>query len=232
MKAVIMQPTYLPWLGYFDLMAQSDIFVFLDNVQISRQSWQQRNKIKSQKGELLLSIPVIRKYPQEIKEVEINNNQPWQSDHLKSIQYNYSKAKYFDKYFDFFQDIYSKKTTKLIDFTIPIILWVKEALEINSKVVRASELDVKGKKVELLIDICHKLGAKEYLSPKGSQEYIDENNLFEKENIKLEYHQFNHPEYPQLWGKFIPYLSVIDLLFNCGPESINYIKKGRGNSAK
>jgi len=227
MKAAIMQPTYLPWMGYFDLMDQSDIFVFLDNVQFEKQSWQQRNEIKTPKGELWLSIPIIRKYPQQIKEVRINNFQPWQSNHLKSIQYNYSKAKYFNKYIKFFQDIYSEKTTKLIDFTIPIIILIKNILGINTEIIKASELDVKGKKVELLFDICHKIGANEYLSPVGSKEYIDENNLFEKGNIKLEYHQYNHPVYTQLFGEFISYLSVIDLLFNKGENSLNIIRSGR-----
>ncbi|MDD5145736.1 MAG: WbqC family protein [Candidatus Pacebacteria bacterium] len=227
MKATIMQPTYLPWLGYFDLMDQSDIFIFLDNVQFEKQSWQQRNRIKSPKGELLLTIPVIRKYPQEIREVQINNNLPWQSEHLKAIQYNYSKAKYFNEYLSFFEIFYSEKKEKLIDFTIPIILKIKDFLGINCKIIKSSELDVKGKRVELLIDICKKVGANEYLSPLGSKEYIDENNLFEKENIKLEYQQFEHPEYLQLWGKFVPYLSTIDLLFNCGADSIKYIRQGR-----
>ncbi|MFH1894714.1 MAG: WbqC family protein [Patescibacteria group bacterium] len=225
MKAVIMQPTYLPWLGYFDLMDQSDIFVFLDNVQFERQSWQQRNKIKSPKGELLLTIPVIRKYPQEIREVQINNNLSWQTEHLKAVQYNYSKAKYFNEYADFFQKFYTEKKVKLIDFTIPIILWLKDVLGIDCNIIKSSELDARGKKVNLLIDICRKIGADEYLSPIGSKEYIDENNLFEEEDIKLEYQQFEHPTYPQLWGEFIPHLSVIDLLFNCGSDSIKYIRE-------
>lgn len=229
MKAVIMQPTYLPWMGYFDLMDQSDVFVFLDNVQFSRQSWQQRNKIKTKNGELWLSIPVIRKYPQEIKEVKINNSQPWQEDHLKAITFNYSKAEHFNEYIDSFRKIYSEKTENLINFTIPIILRIKDILGINCKIIRASELDAEGKKVDLLIDICRKIGAEEYLSPLGSMEYIEENNLFKKENIKLEYHKFNHPKYPQLWGEFIPYISVIDLLFNCGPDSMKCIKEGREN---
>lgn len=220
-----MQPTYLPWLGYFDLMDQSDIFVFLDNVQFERQSWQQRNKIKSPKGELLLTIPVIRKYPQEIREVQINNNLSWQTEHLKAVQYNYSKAKYFNEYADFFQKFYTEKKVKLIDFTIPIILWLKDVLGIDCNIIKSSELDARGKKVNLLIDICRKIGADEYLSPIGSKEYIDENNLFEEEDIKLEYQQFEHPTYPQLWGEFIPHLSVIDLLFNCGSDSIKYIRE-------
>ncbi len=229
MKAVIMQPTYLPWIGYFDLMDQSDIFVFLDDVQFSKQSWQQKNKIKTPQGQLLLTIPIVRRHPQKIYDVEINNSQPWQSVHLRSIRYNYSKAKYFDRYIKDLEKFYFKKVTKLTEFTVPIILWIKDILGIECQFINASELDVKGSKVELLIDICHKIRADEYLSPARAKEYINTNNLFAKENIKLKYHQYNHPEYSQLWGEFVPYLSVIDLLFNQGDKSLSIIRKGAKN---
>jgi hypothetical protein len=227
MKAVIMQPTYLPWIGYFDLMDQSDTFVLLDHVQFSKQSWHQKNRIKTPNGELMLTVPIIRNHPQMINETKINNDQPWRKTHLKSIQANYSKAKYYDKYIGFLEDIYLRKIENLTDLTIPIILWAKEKLGIECKIIKSSEINAGGAKVNLVVDICHKIGADEYLSPPGSKEYIDENNIFEKENIKLEYQKYEHPEYAQLWGKFMPYISVIDLLFNEGGKSLDIIRSGR-----
>jgi len=232
MKVVIMQPAYLPWLGYFDLMDQSDTFVVLDNVQFEKRSWQQRNRIKTKKGELWLTIPVISKgrYNQKINEVEIDDSQSWAKKHLKTIERNYAHAKYYKNYINFFKNFYSEKITKLVDFTIPIILYIKDVLGINSQIVKASELNVNGSKVELLIDICHKIKADEYLSPIGSKEYIEENNLFKKEGIRLEYHHYIHPKYSQLWGDFIPYLSAIDLLLNEGGDSLSIIKSGRNKN--
>ena len=230
MKVVIMQPTYLPWLGYFDLMDQSDVFVILDHVQFSKQSWHQRNKIKSPEGETWLTIPVIRKHPQVLNETKINNSQPWQKKHFESIRCNYSKAKFFDRYLSFLKETYSKKIEKLTDLTIPIILWTKKELQIKSKIIKSSELDIQGAKVDLIVDICHQVGADEYLSPLGSKEYIEQNNIFEREKIKLEYHDYIHPEYSQLWGEFIPYLSTLDLLLNEGDKSIEIIRSGRKDS--
>lgn len=231
MKAVIMQPTYLPWSGYFDLMDQGDIFVILDNVQFSKHSWHQKNRIKTPNGELMLTVPIIRRHPQMINETRINNDQPWQKKHLKSIQASYAKAKYFNRYYNFFREIYSQSTEKLIDFTIPIIMLEKEILGIKREVVKASEIGVEGSKVELIVDICKKVNADEYLSPPGSEEYINEviskNDVFKKNNIKLEYQKYIPQEYTQLWGEFIPYLSAIDLIFNEGENALPIIRSGR-----
>lgn len=227
MKAVIMQPTYLPWMGYFDLMDQSDVFVLLDSVQFSKQSWHQRNKIKSNSGELLLTIPIVREFPSLIKDVKINNSHQWRGKHLKSIEQNYGKAEYFNRYIGFLREIYSREHFRLSDFTIPIILWIKDVLGVKCEIVRSSEIGAGGSKVDLIVDICRRLGADGYISPLGSKEYIDENNVFKKEKIKLAYHNYIHPEYRQLWGDFIPYLSVIDLIFNEGGNSLEIIRSGR-----
>lgn len=209
-------------------MDQSDIFVILDHVQFSKHSWHQRNKIKScQDEEMLLTIPIIRKHPQAINETKIDNSQFWQKKHLKSIKQSYQKAKYYDKYIDFFEKLYASKYDKLVDITIPIILWMKDTLEIECEIRKSSELGVNGTKVDLVVDICHKVGADEYLSPDGSKEYIKANNIFDKENIKLEFHKYGPPNYTQLGSKFIPYLSAIDLLFNHGDESLSIIRSGR-----
>lgn len=235
MKAAIMQPTYLSWAGYFDLMDQSDVFIFLDNVQFSRQSWHQRNKIKTPGGEVFLTIPIVRKHPQLLNEVEIDNTKNWQRKHLRSICCNYAKAKYFQQYIKFFENIYSRRASKLIDFNMPIALWLKQTLGIETRVLRASQLKAKGSNVELIVAICKELGVNEYLSPEGGHGYINQyikekgNNIFAKENITLKYHYYHSPKYTQLWNGYIPYLSVIDLLFNEGEKSLSIIKSGREN---
>jgi hypothetical protein len=226
MKCVIMQPTYLPWMGYFDLIYQSDIFVFLDDVQFTKQSWQQRNKIKTSNGEKWLTVPVIQNINQKINETKIDGKSNWKAKHIKSIKFNYSKSPYFDKYFKFFEEAYSLDWKYLADLNIHIIKWIAKQLDINKDFLRSSTINVKGKKTDFLVNMCKKLNADTYLSPLGSSVYI-EKTLFEKEGIKLEYQNFEHPTYRQLYGKFIPYLSVIDLLFNEGSNSPAIIRSGR-----
>lgn len=227
--AVIMQPTYLPWLGYFDLMDQSDTFILLDSVQYDKRSWQQRNRIKSPNGELMLTIPVFSKGKREqtISEVMIDQTQNVQEKHLKTIQCYYAKAKHYAKEFDEFSKIMQIKRTYLSEFTIELINWFKEKLGIKTELLRSSALNVPGRKVELLINICKSVGADTYLSTVGSKVYLDGDNSFEDNGIKLCYHQYKHPTYTQQYGEFIPYLSALDLLLNEGDKSMSILRSGR-----
>lgn len=226
MKAVIMQPTYISWMGYFDLIDQSDIFVFLDNVQFEKQSWQQRNKIKTHQGVIWLTVPVLQNLGQKINEVKVNNNSNWEEKHWKSIKYNYNKAPYFKRYFKFFEETYNTDWEYLVDLNIHVIKGACKQLNIKKDFIKSSNRNIKGRKTELLVGICKELNADTYLSPLGSAMYIEENNLFERECIKLEYQHFERPIYKQLWGDFIPYMSVIDLLFNEGDKSLDIIRSG------
>lgn len=228
MKLAIMQPTYLPWMGYFDLMDQVDVFIFLDDVQFSKQSWQQKNRIKIKNGKLLLTVPVKNKSKKQIiKDVIIDNSRNWQKKHLTSIKLNYSKSKYYNQYIKSLEEIYMNNKDSLVDLNMKINLWIKESLNIKCKVFRASELGIdSGEKVMRLINICKKMGCNEYLSPAGSKGYIEKNNIFEKEGIKLSYQHFVHPIYNQINGDFLPYMSVIDLLFNEGDNALNIIREG------
>lgn len=227
--AVIMQPTYLPWIGYFDLMDQSDYFVFLDSVQFEKRSWQQRNRIKTSAGELQLSVPVLTKgkFQQKITDVGIDATHSFYKKHLKSVKLNYSKATFYNKYIIGLEKILYKQHTYLVKLNIELIKWLKEQLTIKTHLLRSSQLNVRGNSTELLVNICKDLGAETYLSPIGSKSYIQEGKLFSDNNIKLQYHDFKHPTYHQLDGKFIPYLSVIDLLFNEGDSSLKVIRSGR-----
>lgn len=225
----IMQPTYVPWLGYFDLIDQSDCFVFLDSVQFNKRSWQQRNRIKTPSGELLLTVPVFSrgKRDQRICEVQIDRTTNFEEQHIKTIECCYGEAPFFKEFMDELAVILRKKHQYLAELSIELINWLREAIGIKTDLIRSSSLAVQGRKVELLVAICKSVRAERYLSPLGSKAYIEENNIFARNNIKLEYQIFEHPIYTQLYGNFIPYLSVIDLLFNEGERSLEVIGSGR-----
>ena len=226
----IMQPTYLPWIGYFDLIDYVDCFVFLDSVQFNKRSWQQRNRIKGAKGVIWLTVPVISKgrREQKIIEVEIDLTRQFQAKHLKTIANCYSKAPFFSQYIDELSAIFNKSHYWLAELNIELIQWFSKELGISTQTLRSSDLDVAGQKTELLVNICEALEADFYLSAEGSRDYIQENNLFEKKKIHLVYHDYKHPIYDQCYGEFTPYLSTLDLLFNKGGESsLLLIREGR-----
>ncbi len=228
MKGTILQPTYLPWLGYFEMIASSDIFVVFDHVQFERKSWQQRNRIKTANGVVSLTVPV-QKMPREAKisEMKISDqdNNPLEK-HFKTIELAYKKAPYFKEYKPFFEKIYSKKPVLLRDLNVDLIKLICSILGIKTKIVFSSDLGLKDEnmeKTEKVVNLCKKQGITNLYDAKGAEEILDK-SLFEKENIKIEFQNFQHPEYPQLWGEFVPYLSAIDLIFNQGDKSLSIIK--------
>lgn len=225
MKIAIMQPTFLPWIGYFSMIKNVDIFVLLDNVQFDKRSWQQRNKIKSKNDFITLTVPVISKglIEQKINEVRINKTQNYIDKHIKSITQHYSKSNFFNMYSENIFSIYQKDYTFLSELNINFIREICNILKINTNIVTSSSLDIVGKREYLLLEICKHYKAKIYLSPLKSSEYIEKNNVFEKNNLSLEYFNFDHPIYKQINGNFISHLSTIDLVFNNGSDSSNYI---------
>lgn len=230
MKVAISQPTYLPWLGYFDLIDQVDAFVLLDTVQFEKRSWQQRNRIKTPRGLQWLTIPVISsgRFTQTIEEVEISDPRSLR-DHIRSIELNYGRTRYFD---DYVKDLRSQLTcctgAKLLDLNARLIGWLMDVLEIKTKLLRASQFNQQGKRTELLANLCTAIGAYQYISPPSSAGYLlaEKEELFGK-NIDLFFHNYEHPEYNQLFPPFCPQASVLDLVFNEGPQSLEVIRKGR-----
>ena len=230
MRCAIMQPTYLPWIGYFNLMDQVDTFVLLDNVQFSRGSWQQRNRVKTSKGFVWLSVPVTQKMGSLINEVKISDIS-FMRKHLETIRRSYSKAKYLSDYFDSFQGISSnavKKSPLLHKLNEDLIHYFYGELGIDTELVNASRLEVSGKRTNLLTNICSAVGARTYISPPASFDYLkNEAHLFEEVNIDLLFYNYEHPEYPQLFPPFISHLSVVDLLLNKGPDSMRVVRSGK-----
>lgn len=219
---VISQPTYLPWAGYFRIMKEADVYVFLDNVQFEQRSWQSRNRIKSVEKFVWLSIPTHHECQSRIDDVEIDNSKAWTRQHLSAIKTSYGKAPFFKDYFSFFKSIYELKWTQLTLLNIFLIKYFAAQLGLSPVFVRASKLALEGKRTKLLLDICKMFGADRYVSSIGAKEYMEADGakqIFEKEGIKVELLEVNPFTYPQLFGEFIPELSVIDLLLNCGADS-------------
>ncbi len=221
----IHQPNYLPWIGYFHKIYNSDIFVFLDDRQYGKNQVANRNKIKTAKGWIYLTVPVLIKghFGQLTLDVEIDNHINWRKKHWKSILFNYKKAHYFDDYSYFFEDLYQKEWEKLSELNEYIIRNIVNILGIKIKFIRSSELDIKGTSTENLINIVKAVGGDTYLSGIHGKDYMDENK-FRENGINLTYQDFHHPTYRQLFGDFIPNMSIIDLLFNEGPKSNDIIR--------
>lgn len=208
-------------------MQYVDIFIFLDSVQFAKRSWQQRNQIKTLQGAQWLTAPVASKGKrgQMICEVELDNSSNFVSNHRKSIESNYAKAPYF-------KDIGSalldriKGQMLLADLNIGIIEHCLNLLGIETNMLRSSLMQSRGAKADLLASLCKEVGATEYISVPGSKNYLDESSAFEDIGVPVHYFNFHHPEYPQLFGDFLPYMSVIDILFNCGDQSADLISSG------
>lgn len=233
MIATIHQPQYLPWLGYFDKADKADIFILLDNVQFKKNDWQNRNKIKTSQGEQWLTVPIIHNFGQRINDVAINNNVDWRDDHLKAIKLNYAKAKYYDKYIKFFESVYSREWNYLVELNVFLVKELIELLGITTKIILSSEYNVTEDSTQRLVELCKEVGADMYISGKDGKNYMDFTK-FAKNNIKIIEQDYRHPVYKQLWhdkddAKFISNLSVIDLLFNHGDESLKII---RGENVK
>lgn len=227
-RVAIMQPTYLPWIGYFGLMKSVDLFILLDSVQFTRRSWQQRNQIKTANGPIWLTVPVLSKGKRDqlITEVEIDRSRDFPQSHQKALELNYKKAPHFDAYAPQLLSLLGTDNRYLTDLTIGLIAWIRDALGITTPIRRSSEFEQAGTKADLLASLCDQVGASEYISPPGSKDYLDESDAFARRGMPLRYFNFTHPEYSQRFGDFLPHMSVIDLLFNCGPESMLLIEKG------
>jgi hypothetical protein len=223
---VISQPTYLPWAGYFRIMQEADVFVFLDSVQFEDRSWQCRNRLKSPSGSSWLTVPIRHKGNLAICDTEIDNSKPWCKQHWNAINVYYGKAKFFDLYAPSFKTFYSAEWSKIALLNINFTKFLAGQLGISPIFVRSSRLGLTGKRTNLLLEICKKFDADRYVSSIGAKNYMEADGakaIFEDEGIEVEFLTANLPKYPQLFGEFIPDLSVVDLLFNCGPDAAKFL---------
>lgn len=218
----ISQPTYLPWLGYFELIQKADVFVFLDSVQFEKQSWQSRNRIKNPKGELFwLSVPVSRgSLSTPIKDIGIaTERKNWSKKHLNTIKQCLSKANFFPEAECLLAECYGMNPESLAELNIAIVKATSLRLGIETEFLRSSELGLPGRRGELLRSICQHLGATTYYSNAGSACYLEEERqLFRDVNVDLVFQGWPHPEYRQLGTDFVSHLSFVDAVANIGLE--------------
>lgn len=226
MNVVIMQPHYLFLRKHFHQIRKSDLYIFMDDTQFVKNGHHNRNRIKSNNGHKWLTVPVLQKgrFGQKLNEVEIDNHVNWRKKHWESIRYNYSRAPYFRNYADFFEDVYNSEWNKLVDLNSYLIINISRFLGIKEVEFRKlSELNVEDPNpTQRLISICEEVGATNYIIGTRAKDYMQE-DLWKNTNVKLNYFEPEYPAYPQLHGDYLENCSIIDLLFNCGEDSHEYI---------
>lgn len=229
MKISIHQPEHMPWAGFFHKVNMADVFVVLDNTQYRRRYFQNRNKIRVKEGWQWVTVPVTSgdRDATMIKDVLISDDDArWREDNIESIYHAYCKAPYFDEYWPGLKRIYSEPIRSLRDLNLALIMFFFEKLGIDKKPVLASGLDVSGRKGDLILDICLALKANTYVSGISGQDYMDMGK-FADSGVSVLVQEFHHPVYRQRHEPFIPCMSVIDILFNCGDKSMDAIN-GKG----
>jgi hypothetical protein len=224
MKVSILQSNYIPWKGYFDIIAKSDVFIIYDEVQFTRRDWRNRNLIKTKEGLKWLTIPVIQdNYYQKIFNTKVLPSN-WVKKHKSTLQTNYGKSPYFKDYKDFIFEIYDTPHESLNEINKAFIEKICKILEIKTKIIDSRELNLEGDKNQRLIDACKKLNATKYISGPAAKEYIDE-KLFNENNLEIIWMDYsNYKEYKQLYPPFEHCVSVLDLIFNEGPNARSFLK--------
>ncbi|MGE5181461.1 MAG: WbqC family protein [Acidobacteriota bacterium] len=227
MLGVILQPSYIPWRGYFDLIHRADVFVFYDDVQYDKHGWRNRNRIKTASGPQWLTIPVHSKRNVTdgllLSETRIAWNQDWPRKHLAALRQAYARAPHFRDYAALLEQLFAARPERLVDFTIESTLVLAKALGItHTRFVRSSELRVSGARTERLVDILRAVGATQYLSGPSAKAYIDD-NVFAAANIGLDYIVYDYSPYEQLHPPYDPQVSVLDLMFMTGRDAPDHI---------
>jgi hypothetical protein len=225
MIVFVHQPEYIPWLGFFDKLAKCDTFVIYDDAQFQHGGFHNRNRIRTVNGWCWLTVPIVHGYPQTIKDVRISGAN-WQRKQKALITHSYERTPYFKDYFPIIERVIDAENEWLLDLDLKLIEELAGVLGIKVNMVRSSQFPYLGEeKNEKLVSMCKFLGADTYLAGSGGKAYVDE-SLFAAANIKVKWHRYVHPTYPQSYLGFEPNLSIIDLLFNSGPEAKKIMIEG------
>jgi hypothetical protein len=231
-SVVVLQSNYIPWKGYFDLINDADTFIFYDDLQYTKNDWRNRNKIKTSSGAKWLSIPVGTSANRLICEVELTDTS-WQRAHWDSLRQQYSKRPYFKMYRDFFEDVYlGRKWTNLSELNHYLIKYISiNILKTKTKFRDSREFELQGQKLDRLLDLVGKSGADRYISGPAAKAYI-ETQRFDQIAVELVWKSYaDYPAYPQLYPPFEHGISILDLLFNVGPDAAWYIWGWRNEGA-
>lgn len=225
MIVAIHQPHYLPWLGYLHRMAQVDLFIVLDHVQFERRNYQNRTMIRADGEACWLTVPVIQRSQKErIDEKQVDNRpdgaRPWASSHFSTLRHAYRDAGYFNAYAAELRRIYDRSWDRLVELDQATLALLRDAFGIRTRLAHSSQIGVAGSKAEMILNLCKAVGADALLAGMGgSRGYLDADE-FARQGVRIEYHDFRHPAYPQCGNvSFTPGLSAVDMLFNCGSDS-------------
>lgn len=230
MRVGIIQSNYIPWRGYFDFINSVDMFIIYDDVQYSTGSFRNRNIIKDKNKSHWITVPVKNNCGfVPINEIKIDYKSPWQLQHSNKITFAYNKAPFFEAYFEKIISYISANETYLSTLNVKILHWICDQLDIKTPLVRVESLNVSGSKTQRLIDILQKVNATAYLSGPAAAAYLDV-GLFAEAGIQLEYKTYDYDQYPQLYPPFVGNVTILDLLFNVGPEAKNYITSKTPNA--
>ncbi|HEY3422541.1 MAG TPA: WbqC family protein [Methanocellaceae archaeon] len=222
-KAAIIQSSYIPWKGYFDIIHDVDKFVFLEDVQYTKHDWRSRNRVKTPGGVKWLSVPVTGGICQKICEAKIDNSLKWSEKHMRTIHHSYAACDHYRSYSDDIFRVLNKKYETISDLNMALIKKLSSLLGIETELINSRDLEAPGTRDDRLISICERIGADSYLSGPAAKDYIVQKK-FDGAGLKLEYKNYDgYPEYEQPWGAFDPFISVIDLIFCCGERAPYYI---------
>ena len=223
MKAAVIQSNYIPWRGYFDIMHDADVFVFYDDVQYTVNDWRNRNRLKTANGVVWLTIPVGDQNNRRICDVELRDR-TWARKHWMTIEQSYSRAPAFPRYADFFRNIYSRSWTSLSVLNQTTIRAIAaDLLGIRTQFLDSRNFELHGKGSDRLLMLLQQLGATDYISGPAAKAYLDAEH-YARSGVRVHWKDYNHyPEYPQLHGAYIPNLSIVDLLMNCGERAADYL---------
>ncbi|MDN7852708.1 MULTISPECIES: WbqC family protein [Burkholderia] len=228
-RIAIVQSNYIPWKGYFDLIAATDEFILYDDAQYTRRDWRNRNQIKTPQGVQWLTVPVKVKgrYHQSIRETEIDGTQ-WAQQHWTRLRQNYARAPHFARYAEQLEALYlNGRHDTLSTLNLAMLAWINRQLGIATRISSSSDYTLEGDRTDKLLNLCLQAGATEYLSGPAARDYLDESR-FAAEGIAVRW--FDYPAYPpyaQLWGEFVHGVTVLDVLFHCGPEARRHVVTGR-----
>jgi hypothetical protein len=225
----IMQPAYMPWLGYFDRIFRSDIHIVLDHVSMDKNSktkFTNRNKIRTSQGWSWMTCPINSSSSGinlPINEIEIVRDMSWRSKHLRSLEVNYASAPFFRKHAIFFEELYRYDWQLLSPLLMKSTQYLLDELSIDTQILLSSNMSPRLKKSDLILELCKKVGAKTYLSGPFGRDYLNL-EAFDANGIDVDFHEYVHPTYRQIFSGFESHMSVVDLLFNYGPESLGIIR--------
>lgn len=223
----IHQLHYLPWLRYVEKIVHSDVFVVLDDIQFSKNGWQNRNRLKTAAGSTLLTVPVRARAGQSLDEIRIHNGVDWRRKHWRTLEQSYRKAAFFGELAPFLEEVYARDWEYLNDLNRFMLDRFLEILAVETPVVYASELDLDGTATERLVNIIRAVGGDTYYTGAYALDtYLDRDEL-DRSGIKLRVQEWTPPVYPQLHGDFVPDLSVVDILMNCGRDSLQHLNGHR-----